>query len=76
MSPSRRSPLPYQKIHRTLRERHHWTLLVLLAALLLSTVSALAATLLAAVSAAWRVTALRRTPGCAASTALLAAVPF
>jgi hypothetical protein len=51
-------------------------LLVLLAALLLSTVSALAATLLATVSAAWRVTALRRTPGCAASTALLATVPF
>jgi hypothetical protein len=60
-----------------LRERHRWTLLVLLtAALLLSTVATLAAALLATVSTSWSVAALRRTPRCAASTTLLAAVTF
>lgn len=47
--------------------------LILLAALVLSTVTALA-TLLTAVSASWRITTLGRTPGCAA--ALTAAVAF
>jgi hypothetical protein len=60
---------------RKLRRRHCRRHLVLLAATLafLAAVTALAAALLAAVAASWSVlTALRRTPGCAATTALLA----
>jgi hypothetical protein len=65
---------------RKLQRRHcrkHLVLLAALLAALLSTVTALAATLLAAVAATGSVlAALRRTPGCAAAAALLAAVTF